>query len=375
MFLYLGSSGALGQFTRQMAQATRELGNIQATFAVARKGRATPSLSALTGDVLELRGCEGGSPFSVFGNYWAARCELLGRLARERPAVVIALMPHIWTSCLAAPIKRLGIRYVSIAHDACAHPGDATGIATPWLLRDAKKADMVLTLSQSVAERIIGSGHAAAERVVPLFHPDLTHGTARVRRRDPGSPLRVLFFGRILRYKGLPLLVAAVEKLRAEGLDVRLGVAGHGSLGGLAGRLDALGAEVVNRWIEDDEIGPLLARYDAIALSHVAASQSGVAATAFGHSVPVVGTPVGGLVEQVVDGCTGVLAKRATVEAFADGIRKLATDVALYNAISANLNMTAGERSMARFVGNIFSEFDRRFTHHRHDANRCVHSV
>ena len=44
-----------------------------------------------------------------------------------------------------------------------------------------------------------------------------------------------------------------------------LGVAGAGDIGELRGRLAALDAEVVNRWLDDDEIAPLLARYDLTA--------------------------------------------------------------------------------------------------------------
>ena len=46
----------------------------------------------------------------------------------------------------------------------------------------------------------------------------------------PHVPLRVLFLGRIMAYKGLPLLIEAVEKLRTEGMPVSLGVAGEGDI-------------------------------------------------------------------------------------------------------------------------------------------------
>jgi glycosyltransferase involved in cell wall biosynthesis len=85
---------------------------------------------------------------------------------------------------------------------------------------------------------------------MPLFHPDLHYeSSSSVRRRAVGDPLRLLFFGRILKYKGLPLLIDAVEKLRAEGVPVHLGVAGTGNIRHERSRLEALQAEVVNRWI------------------------------------------------------------------------------------------------------------------------------
>jgi glycosyltransferase involved in cell wall biosynthesis len=137
---------------------------------------------------------------------------------------------------------------------------------------------------------------------------------------------------------------------------VELGVAGLGNIGPERRRLTALGAEVINRRIEDDEIGPLLARYDAMALSHIEASQSGVAAAAFGNCMPVVAMPVGGIAAQVVDGRTGLMAHRVSARSFADAIHRLAVDPALYERISRNLRETAQDRSMARFVDEVVAE-------------------
>jgi glycosyltransferase involved in cell wall biosynthesis len=85
-------------------------------------------------------------------------------------------------------------------------------------------------------------------------------------------------------------------------------------------------------------------------LPHVEASQSGVAATAFGAGLPVVCTPVGGLPEQVLDGVTGLVARRADGPALADAILRLARDPQLYHAISSTVVETREERSIYRFV-------------------------
>lgn len=224
-------------------------------------------------------------------------------------------------------------------------------------MREARRADLIITLSRTVADRLVSSRLAPAERVVPLFHPDITFGQPPAERmRLPGSPLRLLFFGRILPYKGLSLLIEAMAMLRAQGIAVHLGVAGQGDISRYQARLAALGAEVINRWIEEEEIPPLLARYDAIALSHVEASQSGVAATAFGSCMPAIGTPVAGIAEQVVDGKTGLLARRLSARAFADAAARLALDPGLYQRMARHLKESAHERSMARFLDLLLDD-------------------
>ena len=253
----------------------------------------------------------------------------------------------------------MGIRYVSVIHDVVPHPGDKTAWLTPWLLRDAKHADLVVTLSRSVAERLVGQKRISISQILPLFHPDLRFGSSgKSRTLDPDCPFGILFFGRIMAYKGLSLLIDAVEMLRASGHRIRLGIAGSGPLGAELERLRALDAEIMNRWISDDEVSGILARYDAIACSHVEASQSGVVATAFGNCMPVVAMPVGGIAEQVVDGKTGVLARRVSAQAFADAIRRLIVDGRTYASISQHLHESAPDRSMGRFLSEITKEVE-----------------
>jgi len=292
MFLYLGRRGSLGQLTLQLARAAATYEHLDATVTIAGVNEIAPKLDGLQDRIFRLETYRARPYLSLILNFPHARRRLLARLAHDRPVAVVTLMPHVWTPLLAPGIKRLGIRYISIAHDAVSHPGDPTAVLTPWLLRDAKLADLVITLSRTVADRLVSAHRVPVDRVLSLFHPDLHYTNAVLHRsRDRTRPLRLLFFGRILKYKGLPFLLDAVELLRREGLRIELGVAGAGNLDTERARLSALGAEVINRWIDDDEVGPLLARYDALALSHIEASQSGVAATAFGNCMPVVGMP------------------------------------------------------------------------------------
>ena len=52
----------------------------------------------------------------------------------------------------------MGIKYATVIHDGGAHPGDKTAITTRWLLRDARAADLVITLSQAVARSLRKAG-------------------------------------------------------------------------------------------------------------------------------------------------------------------------------------------------------------------------
>ena len=235
-------------------------------------------------------------------------------------------------------------------------PGDITDIAYRWLLRDLRHADRILTLTRSVTDALISSGRASAQRIDTLFHPDFNYGRGRSAAAGNEAQLRVLFFGRILRYKGLPLFVEALDLLARRGMPVAAGVFGAGDLGACGDRLRALGVEVVNRWIADDEVASILARYDVMALSHTSASQSGVVAAALGAGMPVVATPVGGLAEQVEHGKTGLIAQRVDAEALADSIGRLAHDRVMLRSIIDEIERRRAERSMTAFADRIVAQ-------------------
>ena len=83
------------------------------------------------------------------------RRELLAAIAKYRIDRVVVLMSHVWTPLLADSIRCTGARYIVMVHDASNHPGDATALVNRWLLRDALKADEVVTLSEFVRSALI----------------------------------------------------------------------------------------------------------------------------------------------------------------------------------------------------------------------------
>jgi glycosyltransferase involved in cell wall biosynthesis len=209
----------------------------------------------------------------------------------------------------------------------------------------------MVALSEHVKRQLIEQRGIPSEKMRVLFHPRL--GRPGPPREDAGlRPNTFLFFGRILRYKGLPLFVQACEILRREGFDFRILVAGEGDLGEFSGRLAALGAEVINRWVTHEEAGALMARSDAAVVPSIEASQSGVVALAHGSGVPVIATPVGGLVEQVSDGVTGLLADAVSATSVAAAMRRFLQEPELRDELAAALARSS-EFSMRQFVEAI----------------------
>jgi glycosyltransferase involved in cell wall biosynthesis len=353
IFLYWGRKG-ITALTYDIGVALAHRGDVEWRLSVSRQNEQFERFAAFGNRLM---------PVDTFTHgigslrLWrsAALGQRLANLIRTAGMTdVVTLMPHVWSALVAPAVRRAGARYHTILHDAQLHPGDRSGIVLPVLLRDAARADSVITLSDAVAEQALARGLARADRLVRLFHPaNGPAGPGVAAAPGPGEPWRLLFLGRIQAYKGLPLLIDAVSQLRAEGHAVTLSVMGEGNLGDDAKRLATLGATIVNRWLNEDEIAAALSTHHAVVLAHIEASQSGVAASAVGAGAPIVATPVGGLLEQVVDGETGLLAARPDADALADALRRLITTPGLHASLAMGAMHRRHELSTDRFVARL----------------------
>jgi glycosyltransferase involved in cell wall biosynthesis len=248
-------------------------------------------------------------------------------LASLKPNVVIITMnaPFAW------PFIRLlqgrGIKVFYIAHDAEPHPGD---YAVTWqrLSQDLliKSADRVVALSNSVAKRIAERIPASSEKItiVPLETIYPTEHTGLCRRQSSDEPVRLLFYGRLLPYKGLNLLAQALEPFK-DSPNWRLTIAGSGPLEADVRKAFVDWPQVDLRfgWISRDVTAELFSTHDLLLCPYVEASQSGVVAQAMSWAMPSLVMPRGALPEQIGFGVAGIVAERADADGFSQALRSV----------------------------------------------------
>lgn len=255
--------------------------------------------------------------------FWAR--DLLRRLRALRPDLAVCAMPGPLDLVMAWVLRRLTVPFVVIVHDADAHPGDGFPLQIGLQRQLCQAADRIAALSTHVGERLIAQG--LAERngrpLIRVSHPPLPYDAPT--RQGGGGPLHLLFFGRLLPYKGLDLLDEALTMLgRRDDMAVR--VIGAGAESPVLDRLRTRpGVTVENRWVAEDEVGGVIAWADALVLPYREASQSGIAAVALAAGRAVVATEVGGLREQLGEEGAAILCP-PTPSGIAAAIHRMLTD-------------------------------------------------
>lgn len=261
-------------------------------------------------------------------------------LRDERIDVVYCTMTHHWNAAIAPVIRPAGARYLFTAHDATLHPGERIP-GRQWLLSaEIRSADGIIALTDHVA-RAARRAHGGPVPIwrIPLGPFDLSG--ARVQEPSPDArtrvlrrPARLLFFGRLLAYKGVDLLLEALQIVLERGIDVQLAIVGQGRVPPLPAGIAPGRVRIDNRWIPDDEVSNVFEDADILVLPYREASQSGFAGTAQLLGLPIVVTPVGGLVEQVRHLETGVVAGAVSASAIAEALILLIGDTELYRRCS-----------------------------------------
>ena len=223
---------------------------------------------------------------------------LVAKLRAMAPDLALCAMPGPLDLLMGVALRRVGVPYAVVVHDADPHPGDGFPLQMTLQRRLLAHADDLVALSGHVADRLRqqDSGRRAPIRATL---PPFVFGPPPPPPRQHGGALRLLSFGRLLPYKGLDLLAGGLDRLGPRD-DLAVRVVGQGPDSAALARLRGLpGVRVENRWVPEAEIGALLAWSDALVLSHREASQSGVAAAAIAARRWVVATRVGGIVEQL----------------------------------------------------------------------------
>ncbi len=214
-------------------------------------------------------------------------------------------------------------------------------------------AARVLVLGTYWRNLVVEEKLADGERVSIL--PNATSPLApAVSRR--GSPVRILFLGRLGVRKGTPTLIEALARLRHRD-DWHALLAGDGEVeatkaavgrAGLAGRIDVPG------WIGPKQTDDVLAASDILVLPSMAENLPMSVIEGMAAGLAIVTTPVGATPDIIAHGESGILVAPGDVEALERALGTLLDDAALRQRLGTKAREFHRQHlSIDRYVDNL----------------------
>jgi len=268
-------------------------------------------------------------------------------------------LPQAVTPLLMIALKPF-TRLVLTVHDPAPHSGADSSHPKP-LMR-------LLEFARSISHLLVVHG-TFCEKVMRQHRPDLEarvlrsrHGILMASANPDGAAGKpyALFFGRMHKYKGLQELIAASDILTARGVEHKILVAGNGPEGDRLGPLMAVrpAIEPHIRFVSAEEARKLFRECRFVVMPYLDATQSGVAASAFGNGKALVASRVGGLPEIVHHGVNGLLTTPGDVTELADALQRLFEDEGLLAELSAGARRSAEtELNWDGIADDIFDRF------------------
>ncbi len=221
---------------------------------------------------------------------------------------------------------------VTTIHDVFPHPGDQSRV--PGSVYTGRipyyRSKHLIVHADLLKEQLLKHFGRSAEKVSVLQHGEIgsyykhwSDGTSIER-----EPYTLLFFGRIWPYKGLRYLIEAMPIVAQQIPQVKLIIAGRGEdlEQHFPDGIDLNRYEILNRYIAQSEVVSLFQRSAVTILPYIEASQSGVAALAYGLDTPVIASQIGGLTEMVRHEQDGLLVPAGNPQALAESIIRLLKD-------------------------------------------------
>lgn len=146
----------------------------------------------------------------------------------------------------------------------------------------------------------------------------------------------ILFFGRIVEYKGLKYLIEAAPKIAETIKNMKIIIAGSGCLDEYKNIVNSPYFEIHNTFIPDEEVSKYFQRASVLVLPYIEGTQTGIIPIAYAFKVPVVVTNVGSIPEVVDDGVTGYVVPPKDSNSLAEAIIKILSNENLRNKMGEN---------------------------------------
>lgn len=257
-------------------------------------------------------------------------------------------VPHGWW------LKRYPIVFTQ--HDPISHPGDVYRFSSRIIHHTQQRlANRIVTHGEFIKNVLIQKRGISPDKIATIPLGDFSFYLRWQKKDIKPVPSSVLFFGRIVDYKGLDTLLQSLIQLQDQSVPVSLILAGSGDLTKYQPLLKQIKRKKIdNRIIPDPEVIKYFQMSTILALPYRSASQSAIISIAMPAGLPIVATKVGSLPEILTDRENSLLVEPNDVSALARAIKELLQDKPLRKSLAAGAQKTVGHKTAWSICANKY---------------------
>ena len=201
-----------------------------------------------------------------------------------------------------------------------------------------RRIPKIAILNKSFYDKFCATYKIKPERVLINKLGPLDSISVFANKQGSFSRKRLVFWGRIVHYKGLEYLCEAMVKVHEIAPEAELVLAGGGDFYFDIEPYKKLPyIHINNTFLDMDELARLIDSAAFTVCPYTSASQSGSVITSFVMGKPVIGTDLTTMREMIDDGETGLLVPTRNSDALAEAIVKLLNDDSIYNLLVRNI--------------------------------------
>lgn len=240
-----------------------------------------------------------------------------------------------WDYYILKAWKLTGRPSIFVVHDGIMHQGEQNSDNQHKLKYLIQKSTILIFLSEFVRDNVCEKLHIHKKSII-VPHGLIDYGALPERRRNSGDLPSLLFLGRVSAYKGVDVLLDAIQAVPDNVYD-NLVIAGKWN-DEVPSSIPAK-TKIIDKWLSTDEIKQFIADSDIMIFPYREATQSGVASLAINYLKPSVVTDAGALPEQFP--ARGALfAEAGDAESLAKAITALCKDESLRKSQITELSST-----------------------------------
>lgn len=265
---------------------------------------------------------------------------------------------------VAATLRKKGVKVIGLLHNVIAHEnrfGDEA--LTKYFFN---RCDGFVLLNKNSEKDLLALKPDA--KYIIHSHPLYDHYGNRIESVAAKKKLGItdnrkviLFFGFIRDYKGLDILIEAMQYLDDEYLLLIAGEV-YGSFRKYDELIDKLGLRnrinLQVRYIPETEIPVFFSSADVCVLPYRTATQSGIVGISYHFDLPVIVTNTGGLGEMVEEGKTGSIIYELSPESIAEKLKEYFKNN-LQSKFIPEITIYKKEHSWQK-LGDVLTEFSSR---------------